>query len=230
MGSSSSKGARRLPRELSKQAEQRASAPSSAAQAPNRFADASRATTGNVEYSASRTTGPGTEHGRGRQNVYASEEMDDSIKEDGGDPDFLKNLSRLGQVAVPKPGTPFEKQAPALRTLMSRTATSTSSAAPPQNHLSAASLSNLLDRLKSLPANESSTPSQAELSLYRDYAVDPETMSTLRRWVNSPSIDPEKTKIILSEQGEESVEMTAVWVSSSATEAQKVIPPGQKTS
>lgn len=34
-------------------------------------------------------------------------------------------------------------------------------------------------------------------------------MSTLRRWVNSPSIDPEKTKIILSEQGEESVEMTA---------------------
>lgn len=92
---------------------------------------------------------------------------------------------------------------------MSRTATSTSSAAPPQNHLSAASLSNLLDRLKSLPANESGTPSQAELSLYRDYAVDPETMSTLRRWVNSPSIDPEKTKIILSEQGEESVEMTA---------------------
>jgi hypothetical protein len=92
---------------------------------------------------------------------------------------------------------------------MSRTATSTSSAAPPQNHLSAASLSNLLDRLKSLPANESGTPSQAELALYRDYAVDPETMSTLRRWVNSPSIDPEKTKIILSEQGEESVEMTA---------------------
>lgn len=33
-------------------------------------------------------------------------------------------------------------------------------------------------------------------------------MRTLRRWVNSPSIDPEKTKIILSEQGEESVEMT----------------------
>lgn len=32
-----------------------------------------------------------------------------AIKEDGGDPDFLKNLSRLGQVAVPKPGTPFEK-------------------------------------------------------------------------------------------------------------------------
>jgi hypothetical protein len=77
MGSSSSKGARRLPRELSKQAEQRASAPSSAAQVPNKFADASRVTTGNVEYSASRTSGAGTEHGRGRQNVYASEERDD---------------------------------------------------------------------------------------------------------------------------------------------------------
>jgi len=36
-----------------------------------------------------------------------------AIKEDGGDPDFLKNLSRLGQVAVPKPGTPFEKASPA---------------------------------------------------------------------------------------------------------------------
>lgn len=35
-----------------------------------------------------------------------------AIKEDGGDPDFLKNLSRLGQVAVPKPGTPFEKASP----------------------------------------------------------------------------------------------------------------------
>jgi hypothetical protein len=151
-----------------------------------------------------------------------------AIKQDGADPDFLKNLSRLGQVAVPKPGTPFEKvsrtdlmnwylpnacashlqQAPALRTLLSRTPTSTSSAAPPQNHLSAASLSNLLDRLKSLPANDGAEPSQAELSLYRDYAVDPATMKTLRRWVNSPSIDPEKTKIKLSEQGEESVEMT----------------------
>jgi hypothetical protein len=37
-----------------------------------------------------------------------------AIKEDGGDPDFLKNLSRLGQVAVPKPGTPFEKASPAI--------------------------------------------------------------------------------------------------------------------
>jgi len=102
---------------------------------------------------------------------------------------------------------PFQ-QAPALRTLLSRTATTTSSAAPPRNHLSAASLSNLFDRLKALPANDSPEPTQAELSLYRDYAVDPETMKTLRRWVNSPSIDPEKTKVKLSEQGEESVEMT----------------------
>lgn len=28
---------------------------------------------------------------------------------DGVDPDFLANLSKLGQVAVPKPGTSFEK-------------------------------------------------------------------------------------------------------------------------
>lgn len=86
MGSSSSKGARRLPRELSKQAEQRNSAPSSAAQATSRFADPSRSTTGNVngEYHASRTGGPGTEHGRGRSNVYASEERDD-CKQDYGE-------------------------------------------------------------------------------------------------------------------------------------------------
>lgn len=32
-----------------------------------------------------------------------------AIMRDGVDPDFLANLSRLGQVAVPKPGTSFEK-------------------------------------------------------------------------------------------------------------------------
>lgn len=31
------------------------------------------------------------------------------IEQDGGDPDFLRNLAKLGQVKVPKPGTPFEQ-------------------------------------------------------------------------------------------------------------------------
>jgi len=78
MGSSSSKGARRLPRELSKQAEQRASAAKPDPQAPSRFAEGGRATTGNVDYSASRTaSGAGTDNARGRKNVYASAEKDD---------------------------------------------------------------------------------------------------------------------------------------------------------
>ena len=78
MGSSSSKGARRLPRELSKQAEQRASAAKPDPQAPSRFAEGGRATTGNVDYSASRTaSGAGTDNARGRKNVYASAKKDD---------------------------------------------------------------------------------------------------------------------------------------------------------
>ena len=77
MGSSSSKGAR-PPRELFKQAEQRGSAPKPASQAPSRFAEGGRATTGNVDYSASRTaTGAGTDNAKGRKNVYASAEKDD---------------------------------------------------------------------------------------------------------------------------------------------------------
>jgi hypothetical protein len=33
-------------------------------------------------------------------------------------------------------------------------------------------------------------------------------MQGLRRWVNSVSIDKERTRVLISEQGEESVEMT----------------------
>lgn len=135
----------------------------------------------------------------------------------------MANLSRLGQVAVPKPGTPFEnvsinmtaaitadahplyrQRAPALRTLLSRDPTSAPyKESVPQ--LTASQLTALLDRIKTVD----SADVPAVKKLYSDYGVTAAQMSALRKWINSPSIDKEKTKVIISEQGEESVEMTA---------------------
>lgn len=67
-------------------------------------------------------------------------------------------------------------------------------------------LISLFDRLKALPAG--SDPSK----LYKEYNMDPSTMSKLRRWVNSPSVTGnDEIKVV---EGEEIVEMKAVWVDS----------------
>lgn len=94
--------------------------------------DSTKSPGGALDYGVIHPSGPGTEHATGRKNVHASEKKDDSecavsnlfcsvisehaspsdmtaIMRDGVDPDFMANLSRLGQVAVPKPGLSFEK-------------------------------------------------------------------------------------------------------------------------
>jgi cell division FtsZ-interacting protein ZapD len=75
------------------------------------------------------------------------------------------------------------------------------SAAPPPNHLTASLLSSLFDRLKTLPEGESTS------KLYKEYGVSEAKMERLRRWVNSPSVDKDRTQVILTEDGEESVKM-----------------------
>ena len=86
--------------------------------------------------------------------------------------------------------------------MMSRSDDYTStSAAPPPNHLTASLLSSLLDRLKTLPEGESTA------KLYKEYHVSGAKMDQIRRWVNSPSVDADRTQVILTEDGEESVKM-----------------------
>ena len=94
------------------------------------------------------------------------------------------------------------QQSSALRTMLSRSEDYTStSAAPPPDHLTASLLSALFDRLKTLPEAESTA------KLYKEYNVSEAKMNQLRRWVNSPSVDADRTQVILTEDGEESVKM-----------------------
>jgi hypothetical protein len=86
--------------------------------------------------------------------------------------------------------------------MLSRSSNLTSdSAAPPPNHLTASLLTTLLDQLKALPDGESTA------KLYKQYNLSPTKIDQVRRWVNSPSIDKDRTQIILTEDGEESVKM-----------------------
>ncbi|KAJ9093794.1 hypothetical protein QFC19_008171 [Naganishia cerealis] len=215
MGSSSSKAARKLPKAPPAWAGARTPSEfkypegilplgADKVQSPPRgpSGDSTKSPGGSLDYGVLHPSGAGTEHHTGRKNALASEEKDDTILRDSADPHFMANLSRLGQVAVPKPGTSFEKQAPALRTMLSRSSNYTStSSAPPPNHLTASRLSTLLDRLKTLPEGQSIA------KLCKEYNISEAKLNELRRWVNSPSVDKERTQVILSEDGEESVKM-----------------------
>lgn len=68
-------------------------------------------------------------------------------------------------------------------------------------------LISLFDRLKALPTG--ADPSK----LYKEYNMDPNTMSKLRRWVNSPSVVGDNHVVGIID-GEEQVEMVSAWVDS----------------
>jgi hypothetical protein len=57
-------------------------------------------------------------------------------------------------------------------------------------------------------------PANADVNkVYRDYGVDPDSMATVRRWVNSPSVG--ENDEVRVEEGEEIREMKALWVDGS---------------
>ncbi len=88
-----------------------------------------------------------------------------------------------------------------MQTLLSRSSlTSTPQSTPTAGFLSADQLSTLLDRLKTTPAGQESV-------VYKRFGLDEKRIKELRRWVNSPSVDKERTKVEVNEQGEETVKM-----------------------
>ncbi|WVF66708.1 hypothetical protein IAT40_001450 [Kwoniella sp. CBS 6097] len=142
--------------------------------------------------------------GMGR--VEFSGEKDDAITKDAMDPQFMNNLSRLGQVRIHDSGEFVPAQAQ--RTLLSRVPEYTNpSPAPPANHLTIPLLVSLLDRLKSLPATSAAAEAA---SLYKEYGVDKSVMDDVRKWVNSVSVA--ESDDVRVEDGEEVREMKAVWV------------------
>ncbi|WWC59953.1 uncharacterized protein I303_102516 [Kwoniella dejecticola CBS 10117] len=133
---------------------------------------------------------------------------DDAIKRDAMDPQFLNNLSRLGQVSIKDAGEFVPAQAQ--RTLLSRsshpefTAPTSLSTPPPANHLTITLLVSLLDRLKTLK------PDQDANAVYKEYGVEKSIMDDVRQFVNSVSVAEQDDVRI--EDGEEVREMRAVWV------------------
>ncbi|KAI9632322.1 uncharacterized protein MKK02DRAFT_40625 [Dioszegia hungarica] len=140
----------------------------------------------------------------GKSKPGFSGEKDSEVLRDGRDPQFMSNLSRLGQVRIHDAGRFVETPALAQRTLSSRTSLlTTPTQLPPPGHLTPPLLSSLLDKLKSLPPGGDPAP------LYAEYSMDAKTMEGVRRWVNSPSIGEEDVEI---KDGERVVELRAVWV------------------
>ncbi|WWD16771.1 hypothetical protein CI109_101203 [Kwoniella shandongensis] len=139
----------------------------------------------------------------GMGKVHFSGEKDDGILKDAMDPQFMRNLSRLGPVEIHDAGKFVPAQAQ--RTLSSRREEFTSpTALPPPNHLSVPLLISLLDRLKTLP------PGTDPSSVYEEYGMQKREMDDLRKWVNSVSVSEEDD--VRVENGEEIREMKAVWV------------------
>lgn len=81
-------------------------------------------------------------------------------------------------------------------------------------------LISLFDRLKALPAGADPT------SIYKEYNMTPETMTKLRRWVNSPSVTGnDEVRVV---EGEEIIEMNAVWVDSAGqAPPSRIASPGR---
>ncbi|GMK55055.1 hypothetical protein CspeluHIS016_0201110 [Cutaneotrichosporon spelunceum] len=136
-----------------------------------------------------------------------SGEKDEQILKDGMDPQFLANLARMGQVKVPEAGV----QIPArpLRTLSARNPLyTTRTLTPPPGTVSAQTLSSLLDAFKSLP------PGRDAEALYKRARMTKDQLKDVRRWVNSPSVADEATRV---EEGANSLvhqvtELKAVWI------------------
>lgn len=76
---------------------------------------------------------------------------------------------------------------------------------PPPGTASIATLTTLLDTLKSLPAGADPEPHYAQLDL------KPEDMAAVRRWVNSPSVGEEEVFIFkdaANQTVEQEIQMT----------------------
>ncbi|WVQ83549.1 hypothetical protein IAT38_005690 [Cryptococcus sp. DSM 104549] len=208
MGAQSSKGIRKLP----KSSLPPRSAPGSAARAapfaPPPVEDAEEAPPSTFDYggvgrSGQKTSGANDEATGEMGKIRFSGEKDEAVIRDAMDPQFMRNLHRLGPVEIHEAG----EFVPALaqKTLASRRAdlTSSSSIAPP-GYLTFPFLESLLDQLKTLP------PGADPSKVYKRFGVEREKVDELRKWVNSVSISDEDT--VWVEDGLEKREMNAVWI------------------
>lgn len=182
MGSASSKPARHLPR------------------------------TAKPTWAGARTLNPG-EAPHARPSIpRASETKNEAIERDARDPQFMANLSKLGQVRVDHHMQTVRPDAERIQGVFQtrlQSEVEASSARSTHNKLVAGSLQDLLQERKSLTSRD-------ELhKLAQRYDVDPDKLESITRFVNSPSIDEGSIKRTIGEDGAETVTMKAIWVETS---------------
>ncbi|CAA7267629.1 unnamed protein product [Cyclocybe aegerita] len=130
-----------------------------------------------------------------------------AIERDAGDPDFMANLSRLGQVRVDHHMQPVRLQSPSTTKLFeSRAEAVNESSQPTRNKLYAFVLSDLLDKRKAVKT-------RADLEkLAKEYNVDVDKLEGLARFVSSPSISNSNVRPAKGKSEEEGFIATAVWL------------------
>ncbi|PPQ89076.1 hypothetical protein CVT25_006448 [Psilocybe cyanescens] len=169
-------------------------------------------------HNASRATAPRS------QTEPASMPLADShrsqaIEKDGADPQFLSNLSSLGQVRVDhhmesihvRPEASniarlFESRARLGADLASSLSSSSTAFRPTRDQMNATALSALMDRRKSVR-----TKGELE-QLARDFGIGHDVLERLTRFVNSPSIDKASIRPATGKSEEEGFVATAVWM------------------
>ncbi|KAH7340793.1 hypothetical protein B0J17DRAFT_627110 [Rhizoctonia solani] len=135
--------------------------------------------------------------------VVASEAKDSRIKSDSQDPNFMSKLSQLGQVQVPNPQL-GQRVRPTIR-VREESEQMAALNTLPSNRVLALSLSDLLDARKSAK----STKEIGEIA--KSYGMDVQTLQSVARFVNTPSVDPKNVTRVVGKDGEEKTTMVASW-------------------
>ncbi|CAE6516720.1 unnamed protein product [Rhizoctonia solani] len=161
-------------------------------------------------WAGARTPQPLPEQFRTSKPEMARETKDSRIESDSQDPHFMSKLSQLGQVQVPNPqlGQRLRPQSDrSFETIRAREESEQVAALNtlPSNRVLALSLSDLLDARKSAK----STKEIGEIA--KSYGMDVQTLQSVARFVNTPSVDPKDVTRIVGKDGEEKTTMVASW-------------------
>ncbi|CAE6436990.1 unnamed protein product [Rhizoctonia solani] len=145
-----------------------------------------------------------------KSEMLASETKDSHIEYDSKDPNFISKLSQLGQVQVPNPqlGQQLRPQSDRSFNMIRAREESEQMAASntmPPNRALALSLSDLLDARKSAK----STQEIGEIA--KSYGMDAQTLQSVARFINTPSVDPKNVTRVVGNDGEEKTTMVASW-------------------
>jgi len=131
-----------------------------------------------------------------------------AIARDVADPHLLANLNKLGPVAVDHHMQPFRKEASITKQLFeSRQLEESETQLPTRNRLYAFSISELLDRQKSVKTHDEL------VRLADEFKIDVDKLKNLVGFVNTPSVDKASIRSApRSKQGKDSRAANAVWV------------------